>query len=114
MDEEKMEKTGERTGKKRKGDSPQGSRVTTPEPNLPKYVSQNTEKVLIQLLDSSFKSHTGLLGIHGIPPQLGLKSPVRFPSWDSKSEGSFPSRSVSFLVQYENKSVRIILLSAFC
>ena len=28
MDEEKMEKTGERTGKKRKGDSPQGSRVT--------------------------------------------------------------------------------------
>ena len=28
MDEEKMEKTGERAGKKRKGDSPQGSRVT--------------------------------------------------------------------------------------
>jgi len=28
MDEEKMEKTGERTGKKRKGDVPQGSRVT--------------------------------------------------------------------------------------
>jgi len=25
MDEEKMEKTGERAGKKRKGDSPQGS-----------------------------------------------------------------------------------------
>jgi len=28
MDEEKMEKTGERAGKKRKGDAPQGSRVT--------------------------------------------------------------------------------------
>ena len=28
MDEEKMEKTGERVGKKRKGDAPQGSRVT--------------------------------------------------------------------------------------
>ena len=28
MDEEKMEKTGERAGKKRKGDTPQGSRVT--------------------------------------------------------------------------------------
>jgi len=28
MDEEKMEKTGERVGKKRKGDSPQVSRVT--------------------------------------------------------------------------------------
>jgi len=27
-DEEKMEKTGERGGKKRKGDAPQGSRVT--------------------------------------------------------------------------------------
>ena len=27
-DEEKMEKTGERAGKKRKGDAPQGSRVT--------------------------------------------------------------------------------------
>jgi len=28
MDEEKMEKNGERVGKKRKGDAPQGSRVT--------------------------------------------------------------------------------------
>jgi len=28
MDEEKMEKTGERAGKKRKGDAPQGSSVT--------------------------------------------------------------------------------------
>jgi len=28
MDEEKMEKTGERVGKKRKGDAPQGSWVT--------------------------------------------------------------------------------------
>ena len=28
MDEEKMEKTGERVGKKRKGDAPQGSTVT--------------------------------------------------------------------------------------
>ena len=28
MDEEKMKKTGERAGKKRKGDSPQGSRGT--------------------------------------------------------------------------------------
>jgi len=28
VDEEKMEKTGERGGKKRKGDAPQGSRVT--------------------------------------------------------------------------------------
>jgi len=28
MDEEKMEKTGERTGKQRKGDAAQGSRVT--------------------------------------------------------------------------------------
>jgi len=28
MDEEKMEKTGERAGKKRKGDAPQRSRVT--------------------------------------------------------------------------------------
>jgi len=28
MDEEKMEKTGKREGKKRKGDVPQGSRVT--------------------------------------------------------------------------------------
>jgi len=28
MDEEKMEKTGERAGKKRKRDAPQGSRVT--------------------------------------------------------------------------------------
>jgi len=28
MDEEKMEKTGESAGKKRKGDAPQGSRVT--------------------------------------------------------------------------------------
>jgi len=28
MDEEKMEKIGERTGKKRKGDALQGSRVT--------------------------------------------------------------------------------------
>jgi len=27
-DEEKMEKTGERRGEKRKGDAPQGSRVT--------------------------------------------------------------------------------------
>jgi len=27
MDEEKMEKTGKRVGKKRKGDAPQGSRV---------------------------------------------------------------------------------------
>ena len=29
MDEEKMEKTGERAGKQRKGDSPQGSSVTS-------------------------------------------------------------------------------------
>ena len=28
MDEEKMEKIGERSGKKRKGDAPQGARVT--------------------------------------------------------------------------------------
>jgi len=28
MDEEKMKKTGERVGKKRKGDATQGSRVT--------------------------------------------------------------------------------------
>ena len=28
MDEEKMEKTGERVGKKRKGDAPQGERAT--------------------------------------------------------------------------------------
>jgi len=28
MDEEKMEKTGDRAGKKRKGDAPQGSMVT--------------------------------------------------------------------------------------
>jgi len=28
MDEEKIKKTGERSGKKRKGDAPQGSRVT--------------------------------------------------------------------------------------
>jgi len=28
MDEEKMEETGERAGKKGKGDAPQGSRVT--------------------------------------------------------------------------------------
>ena len=28
MDEEKMKKTGERAGKKRKGDASQGSRVT--------------------------------------------------------------------------------------
>ena len=29
MDEDKMEKTGERVGKKRKGDSPQGSSFFT-------------------------------------------------------------------------------------
>jgi len=28
MDEEKIEKTGEKAGNKRKGDAPQGSRVT--------------------------------------------------------------------------------------
>jgi len=38
MDEEKMEKTGERVGKKRKGDAPQGTSVMNEQQALKKPV----------------------------------------------------------------------------
>jgi len=52
MYEEKMEKTGERVGKKRKGDAPQGSRVTNekwvlkkPVEGGPKCVGKEPERL---------------------------------------------------------------------
>jgi len=42
MNEEKMERTGERAGKKRKGDAPQGSRVTNEQQVLKKPLLRQT------------------------------------------------------------------------
>ena len=62
MDEEKMEKTGERAGKKRKGDSPQGS-----DPNL-------EVRPLIMFLTDAKIQVSKILTDFFLEPKTGQKS----------------------------------------